>query len=86
MIVAMTAVADELERILETVGRPLLDLDDCATGAPTAPGKMVEKGNHRPSDLLRVWKSPGGDVDLQFLISNYVVHLRHHLDPMFELP
>lgn len=33
-----------------------------------------------------VWKSPGGDVDLQFLISDYVVHLRHHLDQIFELP
>src|SRR5713226_3027185 len=43
MIVAMTAVAAELERILETAGRRMLELDDRAAGAPTAPGKWSRK-------------------------------------------
>jgi len=30
-------------------------------------------GNHR-------WKGPAGDVDLRFLIADYVRHLRHHLE------
>jgi hypothetical protein len=29
-----------------------------------------------------VWKSPGGDVDLQFLIEDYLQHLRHHLQQL----
>jgi len=43
MIVAMTDVAAELERILETAGRRMLDLDDCAAAEPTAPGKWSRK-------------------------------------------
>ena len=27
-----------------------------------------------------VWKGPAGDVDLRFLIADYVRHLRHHLE------
>jgi hypothetical protein len=30
-------------------------------------------GGHR-------WKGPAGDVDLRFLIADYVRHLRHHLE------
>ncbi len=26
-----------------------------------------------------IWKAPGGDVDLQFIIEDYLRHLRHHL-------
>lgn len=27
-----------------------------------------------------IWKAPAGDADLQFLIEDYLRHLRHHLD------
>ena len=27
-----------------------------------------------------IWKGPAGDVDLQFLIEDYLHHLRHHLE------
>jgi len=32
-----------------------------------------------PSALGHVWHSPGGDVTLEFLATDYVVHLKHHL-------
>jgi hypothetical protein len=30
-----------------------------------------------------VWKGPAGDVDLQFIIEDYLRHLRHHLEQIF---
>src|SRR5260370_42078549 len=30
-----------------------------------------------------IWKGPAGDVDLQFLIEDYLRHLRHHLEQIF---
>jgi DinB family protein len=30
--------------------------------------------------VLHVWKGPSGDVHLQFLIEDYLHHLRHHLE------
>jgi len=34
-----------------------------------------------PRCLRNLWRSPEGtDVDLEFVIRDYVVHLRHHLD------
>jgi hypothetical protein len=34
-----------------------------------------------PKALRHVWHTPDGkDVDLEFIIRDYVVHLRHHLD------
>ena len=33
------------------------------------------------SCLRNVWRSPdGNDVDLEFIIRDYIVHMRHHLD------
>jgi len=32
-----------------------------------------------PSALGHVWHSPGGDVTLEFLASDYVEHMKHHL-------
>ena len=32
-----------------------------------------------PSSLGHVWHSPGGDVTLEFIADDYVVHMRHHL-------
>jgi hypothetical protein len=31
-----------------------------------------------------VWKAPGGDATLAFLIEDYLRHLRHHLEQIFE--
>jgi hypothetical protein len=31
-----------------------------------------------------VWKASAGDVELQFLIEDYVRHLNHHLDQILE--
>lgn len=31
-----------------------------------------------------VWKAPEGDVKLQFVIEDYLQHLRHHLAQIFE--
>lgn len=34
-----------------------------------------------PSALRHVWHTPDGkDLDLEFIMRDYVVHLRHHLD------
>jgi hypothetical protein len=34
-----------------------------------------------PKTLRHVWHTPDGkDLDLEFIIRDYVVHLRHHLD------
>jgi hypothetical protein len=34
-----------------------------------------------PAALRNKWRSPDGqDVDLEFVIRDYVVHMRHHLD------
>jgi hypothetical protein len=32
-----------------------------------------------PSALNHVWHSPGGDVTLEFIATDYVRHLKHHL-------
>jgi hypothetical protein len=31
-----------------------------------------------------VWRAPGGEYDLEFLIEDYVRHLRHHLEQIFD--
>jgi len=37
--------------------------------------------NVRPEALRHVWNTPDGKaLDLEFIIRDYVVHLRHHLD------
>jgi hypothetical protein len=33
-----------------------------------------------------VWKAPGGDVDLQFLMEDYLQHLHHHLGQILPRP
>jgi len=34
-----------------------------------------------PKMLKNVWRTPSGrDVDLEFIIQDYVVHMRHHLE------
>ncbi len=34
-----------------------------------------------PTALRHAWRTPdGNDVDLEFIIRDYVVHMRHHLD------
>ena len=34
-----------------------------------------------PKSLKNVWHTPSGEeVDLQFIIRDYIVHMRHHLD------
>jgi len=30
-----------------------------------------------------VWKRPAGDVDFQYIIEDYLSHLRHHLEQIF---
>ena len=30
-----------------------------------------------------IWRGPAADVDLQFLIEDYLRHLRHHLEQIF---
>jgi hypothetical protein len=30
-----------------------------------------------------IWKGPAGEVDLQFLIEDYLRHLRHHLEQIY---
>lgn len=38
-----------------------------------------------PKALGNVWHTPDGkDLDLQFLIRDYVVHLKHHLDQILK--
>lgn len=32
-----------------------------------------------PNALSHVWKAANGDVDLQFLMTDYLTHLKHHL-------
>jgi hypothetical protein len=37
-----------------------------------------------PSAAEHTWKGPGGDASLQFLIEDYLRHLRHHLAQILE--
>ena len=38
-----------------------------------------------PKTLKNVWHTPDGkDVDLEFLMRDYIVHLRHHLDQILS--
>ena len=37
-----------------------------------------------PATAGHVWKSPSGNVDLGFLVTDYITHLRHHLDQLLE--
>ena len=38
-----------------------------------------------PDALHHFWHTPdGSDVDLEFIMRDYVVHLQHHLDQIFE--
>jgi len=39
-----------------------------------------------PATLRNKWQSPDGEVDLEFVIRDYVVHMRHHLSQIFPLP
>ncbi|OLD21743.1 MAG: hypothetical protein AUG08_14555 [Acidobacteria bacterium 13_1_20CM_2_55_15] len=40
-----------------------------------------------PKTLPNVWHTPDGkDLDLEFIIRDYVVHMRHHLDQVLERP
>ena len=37
-----------------------------------------------PKCLKNKWRAPDGqDVDLEFIITDYLVHMRHHLDQIF---
>ncbi|HVP46919.1 MAG TPA: DinB family protein [Bryobacteraceae bacterium] len=40
--------------------------------------------NADASAARHVWKGPGGDTDLEFLIGDYLKHLRHHLEQILE--
>ncbi len=35
------------------------------------------------SAARHIWKGPAGDVDLQYIIEDYLRHLRHHLEQIF---
>ena len=38
-----------------------------------------------PSTLRNTWKAPGGEeLDLEFIIRDYVRHMRHHLDQILS--
>ena len=40
-----------------------------------------------PKALKNVWHTPSGEeVDLEFIIRDYVVHMLHHLDQIFANP
>jgi hypothetical protein len=36
--------------------------------------------NVNPVALKNTWNSPDGSVDLEFVITDYITHMRHHLD------
>ena len=39
-----------------------------------------------PKALRNIWHMPdGNDVDLEFIIRDYVVHMRHHLDQILQI-
>ena len=41
--------------------------------------------NLDPSALSNVWKTPSGEeVNLQFIASDYLTHMRHHLDQILS--
>ena len=40
--------------------------------------------NADASAARHIWKAPDGDTDLQFIIEDYLRHLRHHLAQILE--
>src|SRR3989454_9303047 len=38
---------------------------------------------HDAGAARHVWKRPAGDVDFQYIIEDYLSHLRHHLEQIF---
>jgi hypothetical protein len=70
---------DEWVRVQNYQDRPwpeIIDLWQCYNLQLAAVIRRVD-----PNALRHIWHTPDGqDLDLEFIIRDYVVHLRHHLD------
>ena len=70
----MNSVADELLSEI-AVADKLRQVDEPKASTKPAPDKR------------HVWHTPEGkDLDLEFLVRDYVDHLRHHLAQVFQQP
>jgi len=70
---------DEWVRVQGYQERPWVEIVDLWANYNT---QLVSVIRHvDPAALKNVWHMPDGkDVDLEFIMRDYVVHLRHHLD------
>ncbi|PYS51954.1 MAG: DinB family protein [Acidobacteria bacterium] len=59
--------------------RPWRDIIDLWLVYNTQLAEVIRYVN--PQSLRNTWRAPdGNDVDLEFIIRDYLVHMRHHLD------
>ena len=74
---------DEWVRVQQYQDRPWREIIDLWQMYNT---QLAEVIRHVDSKALRnVWHTPDGqDLDLEFIIRDYVVHMRHHLDQIVE--
>jgi len=70
---------DDWVRVQRYQDRPWADLIELWVGYNTQLASVIR--NVDPAALRHVWHTPDGkDLDLEFLMRDYVVHLRHHLE------
>jgi hypothetical protein len=70
---------DEWVRVQRYQDRPWREIIDLWQMYNTQLAEVIRHVD--PKALQNVWHTPDGkDLDLEFLMRDYVVHLRHHLD------
>jgi len=74
---------DEWVRVQRYQDRPWSEIIDLWRMYNTQLASVIRHVN--PDALRHFWHTPdGSDVDLEFIMRDYVVHLQHHLDQIFD--
>ena len=75
---------DEWVRVQRYQDRPWREIIDLWVMYNTQLASVIRHVN--PASLRHVWHTADGeDLDLEFIMRDYVVHLRHHLEQIREL-
>ena len=68
-----------MESIANDQERPWSEIVDLWQSYNTQLASLIRHVN--PESLRHIWRRPDGtELDLEFIMRDYIVHLRHHLD------
>jgi hypothetical protein len=67
-------------RVQQYTGRPWRDLVELWLAYNAHLAHIMRHSD--ASAAAHVWKAPAGDTSFDFLMQDYLVHLRHHLDQL----